>query len=128
MQRKFRFLLAAGDSVGANGTALRSSVDAGCFEADGGGRGRKSRMTKKRKLLEKILAGSKNIQFDELVALAEAFGFRLSRINGSHHIFNHSTVPAILNLQNRKGKAVPYQVRQFLAIIEEYALTLEDEA
>jgi hypothetical protein len=37
-------------------------------------------MTKKRKLLEKILAGSKNIQFDELVALLEAFGFTLSRI------------------------------------------------
>jgi hypothetical protein len=32
-------------------------------------------MTKKGKLLEKVLAGSKNIQFDELVTLVEAFGW-----------------------------------------------------
>ena len=84
-------------------------------------------MTKKRKLLEKVLAGSKNIQFDELVTLVEAFGFTLSRVSGSHHIFSHPDIPEIVNLQNRKGKAVPYQVRQFLRLIEEYALTLEDE-
>jgi predicted RNA binding protein YcfA (HicA-like mRNA interferase family) len=83
-------------------------------------------MSKKRKLLEKILAGSKNIQFDELVALVEAFGFTLSRINGSHHIFVHSEILEIVNLQNKKGKAIPYQVRQFLSLIEQYALTLED--
>ncbi|NJL38284.1 MAG: type II toxin-antitoxin system HicA family toxin [Leptolyngbyaceae cyanobacterium RM2_2_4] len=62
-----------------------------------------------------------------MVKLVEAFGFTLSRINGSHHIFTHPGVPEIVNLQNRQGKAVPYQVRQFLALIEEYALTLEDE-
>lgn len=84
-------------------------------------------MTKKRKLLEKVLAGSKNIQFDELVTLVQAFGFTLSRVNGSHHIFIHPDIPEIVNLQKRKGKAVPYQVRQFLRLIEEYALTLEDE-
>ena len=84
-------------------------------------------MTKKRKLLEKILSGSKNIQFDELVTLVEAVGFTLSRSNGSHHIFSHADLPEIVNLQNKKGKAVPYQVRQFLKLIEEYALTLEDE-
>lgn len=84
-------------------------------------------MTKKRKLLEKILAGSQNIQFDELVTLVEAFGFTLSRIKGSHHIFSHPDIPEIVNLQNRKGKAVSYQIRQFLSLIEEYALTLEDK-
>jgi predicted RNA binding protein YcfA (HicA-like mRNA interferase family) len=83
-------------------------------------------MTKKRKLLEKILTGSKNVQFDELVGLVEAFGFKLSRISGSHHIFIHPDIPDLVNLQNRKGKAVPYQVRQFLKIIEQYALSLED--
>ena len=41
-------------------------------------------MSKKRKLLEKVLSGSKNLQFDDLVTLVEAFGFSLSRINGSH--------------------------------------------
>jgi predicted RNA binding protein YcfA (HicA-like mRNA interferase family) len=85
-------------------------------------------MSKKRKLLEKILAGSRNIQFYELVTLVKAFGFNLSRINGSHHIFTHPEVPEIVNLQNKKGKAVPYQVRQFLSLIEQYALKLENES
>jgi predicted RNA binding protein YcfA (HicA-like mRNA interferase family) len=83
-------------------------------------------MSKKRKLLEKILSGSKNIKFDELVSLVQAFGFTLSRINGSHHIFTHPDIPELVNLQNRKGKAVPYQIHQFLTLVEEYALTLED--
>ncbi|GAB4187422.1 MAG: type II toxin-antitoxin system HicA family toxin [Coleofasciculaceae cyanobacterium] len=82
-------------------------------------------MSKKRKLLERVLAGSKNIQFNEFVTLVEAFGFTLSRINGSHHIFNHPDIPEILNIQNKKGKAVAYQVRQFLSLIEEHALTIE---
>lgn len=85
-------------------------------------------MTKKRKLLEKALSGSKNIQFTEMVTLVEAFGFRLSRVNGSHYIFEHALLPELLNLQNREGKAKPYQVRQFLQLVEQYNLTMEDEA
>ncbi|MFN6488312.1 MAG: type II toxin-antitoxin system HicA family toxin [Nostoc sp. DedQUE02] len=55
-------------------------------------------MSKKRKLLEKVLSGSRNIQFHELVTLFEAFGFSLSRINGSHHIFTHPDIHNLLNL------------------------------
>jgi len=43
----------------------------------------------KRKLLQKALAGSKNIRFGEMVALVDGFGFRLARVSGSHHIFEH---------------------------------------
>lgn len=71
---------------------------------------------KKKKLLEKILSGSKNIQFDEMISLVEAFGFRLDRVSRSHHIFKHPNVADIVNVQNRRGKAQPYQIRQFLAI------------
>jgi len=74
------------------------------WRCDGGLPGDMIKMTKKRKLLEKVLAGSKNIQFNELVALVEAFGFTLSRVSGSHHIFSHPDIPEIVNLQNRKGK------------------------
>jgi predicted RNA binding protein YcfA (HicA-like mRNA interferase family) len=83
-------------------------------------------MSKKRKLLEKVLSGSKNIKFNELVILVEAFGFSLSRVNGSHHIFTHPDIPELVNLQNRKGEAISYQVRQFVILVEEYTLTLED--
>jgi predicted RNA binding protein YcfA (HicA-like mRNA interferase family) len=56
--------------------------------------------------------------------LVEAFGFHLSRVSGSHHIFTHPKVPELVNLQNQKGKAKPYQIRQFLTLVEQYNLEL----
>ncbi|MEP7286572.1 MAG: type II toxin-antitoxin system HicA family toxin [Chloroflexota bacterium] len=82
---------------------------------------------KKRKLLQKIMSGSKNIRFAELVALIEAFGFRLSRVEGSHHIFVHPKVQELMNIQSVSGKVKPYQIRQFLKIVERYNLALEEE-
>ena len=79
---------------------------------------------KKRKLLQKLLSGSKNISFSDAVAGAEMFGFRLDRINGSHHIFEHPEVPGLLNLQDIKGKAKSYQVKQLLCLIERYNLQM----
>ncbi|MFN6560989.1 MAG: type II toxin-antitoxin system HicA family toxin [Nostoc sp. ChiSLP01] len=84
-------------------------------------------MSKKPKLLDKVLSGYRNIQFHKLITLVEAFGFSLSRINGSHHIFAHPNINDLANLQNRNGKAIPYQIRQFLTLIEEYGLTFDDE-
>ena len=80
----------------------------------------------KLKLLKKILGSPENTRFGDRVALAEAFGFRLSRVSGSHHIFSHPEVPGLLNLQTRRGKAKPYQIRQFLNLIEEHDLDLGD--
>ena len=79
----------------------------------------------KKKLLAKALAGSKNLRFTEAVALAKAFGYRLSRTKGSHHIFVHPRIKELINLQEVGGKAKPYQVRQLLDIVERYNLTLE---
>ncbi|MBC7813936.1 MAG: type II toxin-antitoxin system HicA family toxin [Burkholderiales bacterium] len=81
----------------------------------------------KRKLLKKILSGSKNIRFDELETLVIAFGFHLPHINGSHHMYAHSEIPELLNLQDVKGQTKPYQVAQFIKLIERYDLKLEDE-
>jgi predicted RNA binding protein YcfA (HicA-like mRNA interferase family) len=80
---------------------------------------------KSKKILEKILAGSKNIKFDDFTKLVEAFGFTLSRINGSHHIYTRTNVKELVNLQNVKGEVKPYQVREFLKLVEEYDLTLK---
>lgn len=82
---------------------------------------------KKLKLLKRALEGSRNFKFEELVALAEAFGFRLSRTQGSHHIFVHPGIPELLNLQNVNGEAKPYQIRQFLRLVERYNLGLREE-
>ena len=73
-------------------------------------------------------SGSKNVSFSDAVSCAEAFGYRLDRVNGSHHIFVHAQVPEVLNLQNVKGQAKPYQVKQFLRIIEARNLRMEDDA
>ena len=80
---------------------------------------------RKQKLLHKILSGSSNIRFAEVVACARAFGFELDRVDGSHHIFIHPSVPELLNLQDVKGKAKPYQIGQLLRLIEIHDLKME---
>ena len=83
---------------------------------------------KRRKLLQKAISSPKNVRFDEMATLMEAFGFRLSRTKGSHHIFVHPEVQELVNLQNVGGKAKPYQIRQFLRLVERYNLTMGDES
>lgn len=67
-----------------------------------------------------------NVRFGDLEDLVFAFGFRLKRIRGSHRLYSHPTVRTRLNLQVAHGEATPYQVRQFLKLVEEHNLTLED--
>ena len=62
-----------------------------------------------------------------MVSLIEAFGFRLARVRGSHHVFDHPDVLEAVNIQNRKGKAKPYQVRQYLELVEQYNLELGED-
>lgn len=80
----------------------------------------------KRKLLQKILSGSRNVKFNDMITLVEAFGFHLSRISGSHHIFVHPEVKELVNLQQANGQAKPYQIRQFLKLVERYNLEFEE--
>ena len=82
---------------------------------------------KKRELLQKILASQHNVKFSDMVNLVEAFGFRLKRIRGSHHIFTHPATGKLVNLQNVKGQAKPYQIRQFLKLIEQHNLELRED-
>jgi len=83
---------------------------------------------KRRKLLKRLSEGQlKNIAFGDMINMVEGFGFRLDRVNGSHHIFIHPTVQELLNLQEVRGEAKPYQIRQFLRLVERYNLRLEDD-
>lgn len=82
----------------------------------------------KRKILQKALQGSKNIRFSDMVRLVEGFGFRRSRVSGSHQIFVHPDLAELLNLQEVDGKAKPYQIRQFLRLIERYNVRMEDDS
>ena len=83
-------------------------------------------MAKLKKILAKVLAGSKNIAFNDFILLVEEFGFRLARVSGSHHIFVHNSVKELVNLQNVNGQVKPYQIKQFMELVERYNLKLED--
>ena len=81
------------------------------------------------RLLRRLHRGAvQNVAFAEMIDLVEGFGFELARVNESHHIFRHLGAPALLNLQEVDGQAKPYQIRQFLRIVERYNLTLGDDA
>ena len=82
----------------------------------------------KPKLLKRVLSGSRNVRFEDFVKLIEGFGFRLSRVSGSHHIFVHPRIPELVNLQSVDGQAKPYQINQWLRLIERYNLRMEDDS
>lgn len=79
---------------------------------------------KARRILDKARRSPVSLRFSEARALAEAAGFHLSRVSGSHHIYTHSGLPEMLNLQEIHGMAKPYQVRQLLRLMERYNLVV----
>ena len=78
-------------------------------------------------LFRRITRGSlQNVRFEDRRNLLEAFGFELRRVRGSHHVFVRQGIPELLSMQNVNGQAKPYQIRQFLRLVERYALSAED--
>ncbi len=81
----------------------------------------------RRRLLRRLAGGAlQNIRFGDMIEFVEGFGFRLDRTRGSHHLFVHPDVPEVLSLQPEGSQAKAYQIRQFLRLIEEYELRLEE--
>jgi predicted RNA binding protein YcfA (HicA-like mRNA interferase family) len=81
----------------------------------------------RRKLIKKLAHGDlRNVAFADMVSLVTGFGFTLRRTRGSHHIFAHPDIPELINLQDVAGETKPYQIRQFLRLIEKYNIILED--
>ena len=82
----------------------------------------------RKKLLRKLASGAlTNVAFRDMVNLVEGFSFVLQRTRGSHHIYSHPDIPELVNLQEVQGQAKPYQIRQFLKLVEEYNLNLEGD-
>lgn len=81
----------------------------------------------RRRLLRRLTQGAlNNVSFGDMVNLIEGFGFQLVHVSGSHHIFSHPDIRELVNLQSVRGEAKPYQIRQFLRLVEQYNLPLED--
>ena len=74
---------------------------------------------------EEFKRNPKDVRFETLCQAAESFGFKFKGGKGSHKIFTKEGVKELLNFQNVGGKAKPYQVKQFLKIVEKYKLLEE---
>lgn len=79
-----------------------------------------------KKLMKRLMDNNKNISFNEMTFLLERYGFYLSRISGSHHIFVNADVRELVNIQNVNGQVKPYQIKQFLRLVEKYNLQMEE--
>jgi hypothetical protein len=82
----------------------------------------------RKRLLRRLSSGAlRNVAFRDMVSLVEAFGFALVRVHGSHHVFARTGVAELINLQEVAGEAKPYQIRQFVRLVERYNLALEED-
>jgi len=80
----------------------------------------------KKEEYDKLKRRISNVRFSNLCKIVELFGFKLKGMKGSHRIYMREDVREILNFQEVKGMAKPYQVRQFLRIVENYNLLERD--
>jgi predicted RNA binding protein YcfA (HicA-like mRNA interferase family) len=84
-------------------------------------------MTKPSKLYTQLLQSTnRSVDFRDFVAMIEAFGFINVRVRGSHRTFAHSDCLELLVVQPDGKDAMRYQVRKFLAIVEENGLKLDE--
>lgn len=75
-------------------------------------------------LLRKIRSGAKNnVRFSDFIRLIEAHGFIFAGQTGSHKGYKHHC-GAVLTLQEKDREAKPYQITQFLKIVEAYGLKM----
>lgn len=76
-------------------------------------------MANSEKLLEQMRREPANVRFNDLRKVCEAY-FGKPRQDGSSHAVFKTPWPGDprVNIQNAKGKAKPYQVRQVLQAIE----------
>ena len=71
------------------------------------------------KIVAAMRAKPKNVRYDDLAKVCEHY-FGPPRTSGGSHAVFRTAWPGDprVNIQNDKGKAKPYQVRQVLAAIE----------
>ncbi|MBQ7608351.1 MAG: hypothetical protein IJU76_10345 [Desulfovibrionaceae bacterium] len=77
------------------------------------------------RLSEEFLERRNNLPFEELLRCAERVGFVFRHKGTSHYVGQHPTHTLgplyydQVNFQNKKGKAVPYQVKQFVDFLRD---------
>jgi predicted RNA binding protein YcfA (HicA-like mRNA interferase family) len=82
-------------------------------------------MTRIAKLYEQMLR-KKRGKFADLQKLLLAHGFTLNRVRGSHEVYVRVDVPEHVTIQPNGKEAMDYQIREFLRIVKEYRISLDD--
>jgi hypothetical protein len=76
-------------------------------------------MTNIDKILEKMRHSPSNVRFVDVCKVCEHYFGEPRQKSSSHRIFKVPWIaPPLINIQNFKGKAKEYQVRQILGAIE----------
>jgi len=74
------------------------------------------------KLWEQVQGHPHNVRFSDFCRLVEWFGFLRKGGKGSHQTYFHPGSREILDLQPLQGEAKPYQIKQFLRLVDLYKL------
>lgn len=86
-----------------------------------------SKMTKPSKLYALLLQSTdRSTVFRDFEKLLLAFGFTLDRTSGSHAIYIHPLIPRPFPVQPDGKDAKRYQVREFLELVEQYSLYIDE--
>lgn len=85
-------------------------------------------MTKRDKLLQRIRNNPKNVSFEDLRTLLEAYGFELDNVHGSHHTFRNriAGVGVKLVIPYKRPYVKPVYVKQALELIRQILSEEED--
>ncbi|HET6611763.1 MAG TPA: type II toxin-antitoxin system HicA family toxin [Kofleriaceae bacterium] len=84
-------------------------------------------MAAAKKVVQAARNNPKGVRFSDLEKVVKHMGYSFSRQNGSHRSFRHASAPGITLQSGKDGMAKPYQVRQVLAIMDEYDLPEKEE-
>lgn len=85
-------------------------------------------MSRIEKLLKKARENPKGLRFRELCSICEAIGMEARQPGGSHIPYKRSKPPRrTITIQDYKGMAKDYQVKQVLNFIDEYGLLEREE-
>jgi hypothetical protein len=110
-----------GDWTGPDARALVRELQGQAFDYWRGQKGCEDRMSQLDKLIRRFLDDQK-LSFAEFRSVLEAYGWRLERVRGSHHVYRHKLAPRPLPIEPDGKDARAYQLRQARAMIERYGM------
>jgi predicted RNA binding protein YcfA (HicA-like mRNA interferase family) len=77
------------------------------------------------KTLERIRRNPRNVDVNEFIKIALCLGFSHLQGKGSHQVLGRKGIKEGIVIQDVGGKVKPYQMKQFLRLIEKYNIVQE---